>query len=189
MFRRNLRDGVYLKLLEERHAPAIFAVVDRERAYLREWLPWVDPTTAVEHTLKFIKSTLEQFANNQGLVAGIWCGDEYAGTIGTHQIDWLNRRVEIGYWIASRFQGRRIVTDACRALIDHAFAEWKLNRVEIHCAPGNKKSCGIPRRLGFQLEGVLRQGQLLDGKYVDINVYAMLAREWKNSKMTPTVAN
>jgi ribosomal-protein-serine acetyltransferase len=50
--------------------------------------------------------------------------------------------------------------------------------VEIHCAIGNEKSCAIAKRLGFQFEGVLRQGQLLNGNYVDINVYSMLAGEW-----------
>lgn len=182
MFQRTIRDGVYLRLLEERHAPEIFAAVERDRAYLREWLPWVDPTTDVAVTLKFIKSTLEQFASSEGLTAGIWCVDEFAGTIGTHRIDWLNRRVELGYWIAAKFQGRGIVTDACRALTKHAFEEWELNRVEIHCAIGNEKSCAIPKRLGFRLEGVLRDGQLLNGSYVDINVYAMLAREWENQR-------
>ena len=134
MFQRDIRDGVCLKLLEERHAPAVFAAVDRNRAHLRKWLPWVDDTTSVGYTLNFIRTSLQQFANNQGFAAGIWCGDEYAGTIGAHKINWVDRKVEIGYWLASKFQGRGIVTDACRALIDHAFEEWKLNRVEIHCA-------------------------------------------------------
>ncbi len=181
MFRRDIRDGVCLRLLEERHAAAIFAVVDRERAYLRKWLPWVEEATGAADTLKFIKTALAQFASNEGLTAGIWCGSEYAGAIGTHKIDWLNRKVEIGYWIASKFQGQGIVTDACRLLTTHAFQEWELNRVEIHCAPGNKRSCAIPKRLGFQLEGVLRKAQLVGGKYLDTNVYGMLARDWKRA--------
>jgi ribosomal-protein-serine acetyltransferase len=179
MFRKVIRDGVYLSLLEERHAEDIFAVVDRERAYLREWLPWVDSTTDASDSGEFIKSTLRQFAANEGLSAGIWQGDALIGVIGTHKIDWLYRRVEIGYWLSGLFQGRGIVTDACRAIIDHAFKEWKLNRVEIHCATGNAKSCAIPERLGFQFEGVLREAQLLNGKYRDLNAYSMLAREWK----------
>ena len=181
MFSRRIRDGVDLKLLEERHAEAAFAVVDRNRAYLREWLPWVDPTTSPEDTRAFIKTTLQQFANNEGFAAGIWCDGEYIGTIGFHKVDWLNRKVELGYWLAEAFQGRGIITDACRAMIDYAFDEWKLNRVEIHCAPANTKSCAIPRRLGFQLEGTLREGQLLNGKGVDTCVFGMLAREWKKS--------
>ena len=178
----NIRDGVCVKLLEERHAPELFAVVDRERAYLREWLPWVDMSTEVEHTLNFIKTSLQQFAGNDGFAGGIWCGKEFIGGIGTHRIDWLNRRVEIGYWISQKFQGRGLVTDACRAMIDHAFQEWKLNRVEIHCAPENEKSCAIPKRLGFQFEATLREAQLVNGKYMDVSVYAMLAREWDKLK-------
>lgn len=182
MFRREIHDGYYLKLLEEKHAAAIFEIVDRERAYLREWLPWVDRTAQAADTLEFIKSTREQFANNDGLTAGIWHGDEYAGTIGTHKIDWLNRKVEIGYWIASKFQGRGIISAACRLLIDDAFEEWELNRVEIHCAPANTKSCAIPKRLGFEFEGVLRQAQFVDGRYLDTNVFAMLAEDWKGRR-------
>ncbi|HEX4592788.1 MAG TPA: GNAT family protein [Bryobacteraceae bacterium] len=182
MFRKTIRDGVYLKLLEERHAPEVFAVVDRERAYLREWLPWVDMTTEDDHTLNFIRTSLEQFASNDGFSAGIWSGDEFIGGIGTHKIDWLYRKVEVGYWIAQKFQGRGIVTDACRAVIDYAMDDLKLNRVEIHCAAGNGKSCAIPKRLGFQWEGLLREAQLLNGEYQDIHVYAVLAREWEKLK-------
>src|SRR5579871_1177726 len=182
MFTRKVREGVYLKLLEERHASAVFAVVDHDRAYLREWLPWLDSNTQVDDSLSFIRITLEQFAKNQGLTAGIWCGGEFAGVVGTHKIDWLNRKVEVGYWIASTFQGRGIMTEACRLLTDHAFREWELNRVEIHCAPGNVKSCAIPKRLGFEFEGVQKEAQLLHGRYLDTNVYAMLARNWTASK-------
>lgn len=182
MFQNKIQDGVYVKLLEERHADEVFAVVDRERVHLRQWLPWVDLTTEVEVTLNFIRASLEQFAGNDGFAGGIWRDDEFIGGIGTHRIDWLNRRVEIGYWIAQGFQGRGIVTDACRAVIDHAFEEWKLNRVEIHCAAGNEKSCAIPKRLGFQWEGLLREAQLLNGAYQDIHVYGMLARDWPTLK-------
>ena len=182
MFHTPIQDGVYLKLVEERHAPQIFAVVDRERAYLREWLPWVDHNSEVEYTLSFVKTALQQFASNDGFSAGIWNGDEFIGVIGTHRIDWLYQRVEIGYWISQKFQGRGIVTDACRAVIDHAFNEWGLHRVEIHCATENEKSCAIPKRLGFQFEGVLREAQLLNGRFVDINVYGMLAPEWSQLK-------
>ena len=181
MFQKQIQDGVYLRLLEERHAEEVFAVVDRERGYLREWLPWVDLTTEVDYTASFIRASLEQFAKNEGISAGIWHRREFVGVIGTHKIDWLNRKVEIGYWIASRSQGRGIITAACRAIIDHAFSEWKLNRVDIHCATGNEKSCAIPIRLGFQFEGVLREAQRVNGNHFDIRVYSMLSREWKAS--------
>lgn len=178
MFRLQVRAGLHVSLLEERHAPEVFAVVDRERDYLRQWLPWVDATRAEDDTLAFIRSSLEQFAGNNGFAAGIWSRGEFAGGVGTHKIDWMNRKVEIGYWLGRAYQGNGIVTDVCRTIVTHAFEELDLNRVEIHCATGNVKSCAIPRRLGFTLEGTLREAQLLHGQYHDLFLFGMLKRDW-----------
>ena len=179
MFSAALREGFELRLLEERHAPAVFRVVNRERAHLREWLPWVDATRTEDDSLSFIRSALEQYASNHGFTAGIWNGERLAGTVGLHRIDWLNRRVEIGYWLAREFQGRGVMTEACRAVVTHLLCDLDLNRVEIRCAVGNQKSAAIPRRLGFTLDGRLRDAQLVNGRHHDLLVFGMLKRDWK----------
>jgi ribosomal-protein-serine acetyltransferase len=180
MFSARIREDVELRLLEEHHAPALFAAVDRERNHLRPWLPWVDATRTVDDSLAFIKSSLEQFATHYGFAAGIWCGGVLAGTIGMHRIDWMNRRVELGYWLAREFEGRGIMTDACRAVTTHCFQDLGLHRVEIRCAVENVKSAAVPRRLGFQLEATLREANLLGGVYHDLHIFAMLKKEWNS---------
>jgi len=181
MFRAPICDGFELRPLEERHAAALYACVDENRDYLREWLPWVDGTTGESDTLEFIRGSLEQVSANDGIAAGIWQTVDAGGVIGvigTHKINWPNRKVELGYWIARDFQGRGIVTAACRLLITYLLRDLALNRVEIHCATGNHKSCAIPQRLGFEHEGILRDGQLCCGKYQDLKIYGMLQRDW-----------
>lgn len=178
MFRVPLRDGVELRLLEERYADAIFDAVDRNRAYLREWLVWVDGTTGREAALEFIQKTLHQFARNEGFATGIWAGEQCIGSVGFHTINWVDRKVELGYWLDRERQGKGLMTSACRAMIAHAFMEWKLNRVEIRCATGNRASNRVAERLGFRLEGTLRSAQLLYGTYHDMNLYGLLAGEW-----------
>jgi ribosomal-protein-serine acetyltransferase len=179
MFLARLRPDLDLRLLEERHAATVFALVDRDREYLREWLPWVDSTLRQEDSLSFIRASLEQFASNSGFAAGVWWNEQFVGVVGTHKIDWLNRKVELGYWLGKSFQGQGIMTDASRAAVTHLLVEMDLNRVTIQCATGNAKSCAIPRRLGFSLEGTLRDGQLLNGRYEDLLMFAMLRRDWK----------
>jgi ribosomal-protein-serine acetyltransferase len=179
MFSAPFREGFDLRLLEERHAPALFKLVDQERVRLREWLPWVDATRTEDDTLSFIRSVLEQFASNHGFTTGVWNRDRLAGTVGLHRIDWLNRRVEIGYWLAREFQGRGVMTDACRAILKYVFYELELNRVEIRCAEGNAKSSAIPYRLGFTLDGQLRDAQVVNGRPHDLLVFGMLKRDWK----------
>jgi ribosomal-protein-serine acetyltransferase len=54
--------------------------------------------------------------------------------------------------------------------------------MEIHCAAGNARSRGVPERLGFQQEGVLRQTGWLYDHFVDHVMYGMLAMEWADAK-------
>ena len=98
--------------------------------------------------------------------------------VGYHPIDWPNRSVEIGYWIAADFQGRGLVTRASHFLVDYAFNQLELNRVVIRCAEGNSRSAVIPKRLGFTQEGVFRQQQAHYNQFVDLIVFSMLAEEW-----------
>jgi ribosomal-protein-serine acetyltransferase len=178
MFSYRVDDEIELRLLEERHAETLFALVDANRAYLREWLPWLDENRDAEASRAFIRSCLQQFADNKGYQAGVWVEGELAGMLGHHAIDRANRTAMIGYWLAAGYQGRGIMTRACRALVDQAFDELGMNRVVIRCGTGNARSCAIPRRLGFTLEGVMRQSEWLYDHFVDHNVYAMLAEDW-----------
>jgi ribosomal-protein-serine acetyltransferase len=71
------------------------------------------------------------------------------------------------------------MTKACRTLITYAFTELALNKVEIHGATENIRSCAIPKRLGFTQEGILRDAEWLYDHYVDTVIYGLLAREWQ----------
>lgn len=187
MFRWQIDTDLELRLLEERHADTLFALVDENREYLRRWLPWVDANTSVEDSKAFIRSLLEKFARNGGIAVGIWYGGRLVGVIGFQTLDWTNRKVEIGYWLAEAFQGRRIMTRACRAMVDYAFRELELNRVEIRCAVENRRSRAIPERLGFTQEGILRQSVWLRDEPLDMVMYAMLAREWQEGRFAERV--
>ena len=182
MFVWRLDAEMALRLFEERHASELHALTDQNREHLRQWLPWVDATSSVEATRRFIQNGLKQYATHRGFQAGIWYQSRLAGVIGYHKIDWHNRKTSIGYWLGASFQGKGIMTRACDALINHAFQELKLNRLEIRCAADNQKSRAIPERLGFTQEGISRQAEWLYDHYVDHVIYAILASEWKGTK-------
>jgi ribosomal-protein-serine acetyltransferase len=83
--------------LEERHAEQLADLTDRNREHLRTWLPWVDASRTVEDSKNFIRSTLKQFAENNGFQAGIWHEGRLAGVVGYHAIDWEHRSTSLGY--------------------------------------------------------------------------------------------
>ena len=167
MFSHKLTEDTELRLLEERHAGELANLTDRNREYLRAWLPWVDASRTLEDRKNFIRDALKQFAHNKGFVAGIWHEGRLAGVIGYDPIAWENRTTELGYWLGEEYQGKGLVTAACRALVEHAFGELDLNRVVISCATENEKSCAIPERLGFRREGIERQAEWLYDRFVD----------------------
>src|SRR5207249_1896475 len=65
MFSFSLGDDAELRLAEEIHVHDLFLLVDANRAYLRQWLPWVDATRSPEDILGFVRTATQQFASNQ----------------------------------------------------------------------------------------------------------------------------
>ncbi len=168
-----------LRLLEIHHADALFALSDRNRNFLRRWLPWVDDAVSPKNTRDFISATLRQFADGQGFTAGVWIDGELAGVIGHHSIDWQSRTSTLGYWLSEEQQGHGTMTLACKAVTEHAFAKLKLNKIVIRSATDNARSRAIPRRLGFIHEGTLRDAVRLCDRSIDLEIYGCLQWDWE----------
>jgi ribosomal-protein-serine acetyltransferase len=88
VFGYELGENTELRLLEEQHAERLADLTERNRERLRTWLPWVDASRTVEDSKNFIRSTLKQFAENNGFQAGIWHEGRLAGVVGHHAINW-----------------------------------------------------------------------------------------------------
>jgi ribosomal-protein-serine acetyltransferase len=173
----DLGDGLCLRQFEPADAEPLFGLIDRERHYLRAWLPWVDLTLAPNNAANFITMTLEQARQKNGFHCAIIVHHEIVGTIGLHSVDWSNRKTSLGYWLSSRHTGNGFMTRGVERIIAHCFDELGLHRIEIRCATENTKSRAIPRRLGFREEGVLRDNEWLNDHYVDHIVYGLLSTE------------
>lgn len=179
MFSHEIEKNISLKLFEITDSEELLELINSNRSYLREWLGWVDGIKEVSDTKSFIKDTKEQFASNNGFQVGIWSKKKLIGVIGFLEIDWKDKKTEIGYWIDHDSQGDGIITKSCEALIDYAFNRLKLNKVEIHCAENNIKSQAIPKRLGFTKEGIIREAEFLYDRFVNHKIYGLLSREWE----------
>jgi ribosomal-protein-serine acetyltransferase len=173
--RFDLRDDFHLRLLEEGDAEELYRVVDANRDYLAEWMPWAADQT-LEGTRGFIRTAMRRHAENNGLETALVLDGSIVGAAGFPAVDWVARSTSIGYWLAEAHQGRGLMTSAVRALIDHAFGELGLHRMEIRAAVDNRRSRAIPERLGFEQEGVLREAELVGDRYLDLVVYGLLNR-------------
>ena len=171
-------DRLRLDPLEISDADELFSLTEANRSYLQKWLPWLDTIGRVDDTRAFIRAAQLQIGRNNGAQLAIKSDGHIVGIVGHHQIDWRNRLTALGYWIGASYQGQGLVTASCGALIEHAFKELRLNRIEIRCAVDNQKSRAIPVRLCFKEEGFLHEAEWLYDHFVDHVVYAMLVKEW-----------
>lgn len=159
-------------------AEEIFATIDREREFLGQWLPFVAETTKLSYTIDFLNTILEAEDEKDVCVFTIRYQEQFVGVIGFKASDIANKKTEIGYWLSEKHQHKGIMTRCVKTLCDRAFKKFGMNRIQIKCAVGNTPSKAIPKRLGFHLEGVERDGeQMSNGEYVDLEIYSLLKRE------------
>ncbi|MEX1000105.1 MAG: GNAT family protein, partial [Thermodesulfobacteriota bacterium] len=146
-----------LELINQSHADELFDLVDDNREYLKEWLPWLDNNRYFQNTIDFIKISQIQYERNETVQFALMYKGKVAGVVGYHRIDWLNRSTSIGYWLGEQYQGKGLITKSCSKVLDYSFDRMGLNRIEIRCATENLKSRAIPKRLGFKEEGLIRE--------------------------------
>ncbi|MDX9883528.1 MAG: GNAT family protein [Prolixibacteraceae bacterium] len=163
------------------HAEIIFNCIDENREHLRKWLPFIDYTQRVRDTELFIRSIIDKPYGERDDVFVIWYKNEFAGLIGFKDTDFLNYKTEIGYWLAEKMTGKGIALRSVKKLVNIAFRNLNMNRVQIRCGVGNNRSAAIPIKLGFRMEGIERDGERHSGKYIDLEVYSLLKKEWIES--------
>ena len=176
-----VNDRLILRSLSASDAPAVFENIDKSRADLRVWLPWVDDTDSSAATQNTIARWEKEYADKSDIVLGVFENGAHIGVIGLHDINKTNGSAMIGYWLTAQAGGHGCMTASVRALMEYGFFALRLNHIYIHCAVGNNKSRAIPERLGFVLEGVLRQEERLYGVYHDLVVYGLLRGECKRA--------
>jgi ribosomal-protein-serine acetyltransferase len=177
----HINDDLHLEKIKISHAGVLFEIVQRDRNYLRRWLPFVDQTQTPKDTENYIRSILSQRHRNQNAVYTIWYRGEIAGLAGFKEIDDINHKSEIGYWLAEKMQGKGIMIKTVGKMIDFGFRNMGMNRIQIKVAVGNIKSSAIPQKTGLRFEGIEREGEYHTFKYLDLEVYSILKTEWIES--------
>lgn len=166
---------ILLKVVEPEDAEPIFNTIDNEREYLKEWLPFVEETHDISYTKTFIEHTIA--ADSSDLTFTISYKNQFVGIIGLKDTDMGNRKTEIGYWLSEKFQHKGIITRSCMALIEYAFNDINLHRIQLKAATKNFKSQAVAQRLGFMLEGIERDGELHSHGFVDLKVFSLLKED------------
>lgn len=104
------------------------------------------------------------------------------GSIGITSYNSYQRRIELSYDLDSDYWRRGITTRAIAKVIEYAFDDWNVNRIEASVSVHNLPSKNLLLKCGFTLEGILRQHRYQLGRFVDVYFFSLLKEEFEKSR-------
>ncbi len=156
-------------------AAALAEAVRESVPELRPWMPWCHPDYSVEDSRPWLELQVAAFERRAEFQFAIVAPDgRLLGGCGLNQLDPLNRRANLGYWVCSRATRRGVATAAVRLLRAWAFDNTDLIRLEMVIASENAASHRVARKAGATREGTLRRRLLLDGVAHDATMFSFV---------------
>lgn len=108
--------------------------------------------------------------------------DEVLGLISLLSINYINRSGELHIMIGeSDNRGKGIGTFAVTAMVDHAFNNLNLRRIELGVLENNSAAIGLYEKVGFIREGVKRKANYKEGEYISMVMMGLLKEEWRKN--------
>jgi RimJ/RimL family protein N-acetyltransferase len=175
-------DGAELRPLEPWRAEEFLTHMDRGREFIGQHIALPDAVSDLESSRSFLQAYAEKAAADAGRIYGIWTHGKLVGGVLFRTMDVELGTAEAGCWLEPTAVGKGLVTRAARVIIDWAIEERGVHRVEWQVSAGNEASIAVARRLGMTKDGVLRESYPYRGKRHDIQVWSVLAPEWRAGK-------
>ena len=136
------------------------------------------PAKSVEEAIAFIDTINKEQLNGDTVMWGIALNESpvLIGTIGYWRMQKEHYRAEIGYVLHPAHQGKGIMDEAMKAVLQYGFEKMKLHSVEANTNPANAASQKLLEKNGFVKEAYFRENYFFDGKFLDSLIYSLLAK-------------
>jgi len=158
-------------------ADLIFEAARESLAELGPWMPWCHPHYSLNESRLWLEEQVPAFEQGTAFEFAIVSTDgRYLGGCGLSQVDKLNRRANLGYWVRTTATRRGVATAAVHLLRDWGFQNTDLLRLEIVVAVGNIASQRVAEKSGAVREGTLRNRLILHGTVHDAAVFSFVRR-------------
>jgi RimJ/RimL family protein N-acetyltransferase len=161
----------------------VHETIVRSKEQLKMWLPFAKEDRTVDEVEDGIRQSYAEFIKRTDFRLHIFLKetDEFIGSTGFHRVDWEIPKVEIGYWLDTRHTRKGYMREVVQTLTTFAFDTLQVNRVEIRCDEKNIASRRIPEKLGYVLEGTLRNDDVsvIGPGLRNTCIYAVIPSDWK----------
>lgn len=171
-----MTERLRVRALHRSDAGPLHDAIEETLTDLVPWLPWARPGHTRTETRRYVRAARAAWSRRTSFEFAIEerASGALLGVTSLHRLDWARRSAGLGYWIRRRRFGEGLATEAADAVVSHAFGSLSLHRVEALVALANKPSQRVVEKLGFTREGVAREVEFIDGRFLDHFQYSLL---------------
>lgn len=160
---------------EDRHVDPVFQAVRESIPEVSRWMWWCHSGYSLAESKTWVETSAESFRMKTSFEFVVESHDgQVLGCCGLNALDLVNQRCNLGYWTRTSAANRGVATEAVSALVDWAFRETKLVRLEIIAAVDNSASRRVAEKSNAYAEGILRSRLLVHGQFHDAAIYSII---------------
>jgi ribosomal-protein-serine acetyltransferase len=165
--------------VEPADASALWFAVDSSRAHLEKWLPWVPFNTDMDASWRYCEASASDWDHTRALRFSIRerSTRRFLGVVGLESVAHLHQSADLGYWLRADAARRGYMSEAARATVQWAFKRLSAHRIRVAAATDNVASLGVIRKLGFHFEGIAREAERCQQRWLDHALFALLSRD------------
>lgn len=136
------------------------------------------------YSLEEVQKQMDYYANHYTNKTGFYWLIETldtgknVGVIGVNNISSTHQKAEIGFWILPKYWQQGYTAEAAKAVLQFAFNELQLNRIEATVETENIASIATINKLGFKHEGTFEQYEINNGSFIDLMMFAILKKNY-----------
>jgi ribosomal-protein-serine acetyltransferase len=171
-------DHLVLKDLSLEQAEPFFEHIQANRDAYDDTIPFVSRTHSAETMRENIARNLKRQETGEAELYTLWDGERMAGYFLVREKEPEARWAEIGYMIGKEWRGKGITKNICDLIIEELFDQQGMQKIVICCNDDNLASIGMAKKLGFRLEGNLRNHFVVNGKVRNMLCFGLLKEEW-----------
>jgi ribosomal-protein-serine acetyltransferase len=153
----------------------LVAAVRESYAEVSPWMAWCKADYSAADAETWIRSTITGRASGTSYHFAVLDAEGVlAGSCGINRINDVDQYANLGYWVRTSRAGRGLASAAVTAVAERAFANTRLNRLEIVVAVGNAKSDRVASKVGAVREAVLHRRMVVRGVPSDATMYSLV---------------
>jgi len=148
------------------------------------WLPWARADHGTAETRRYLRAARSAWSRQSAFefVIELRESQRVVGIVSLHRVDCVRAAAGLGYWVRRSEWNKGIACEAANAALSHALGGLRLHRIEALVALENKASQRVVEKLGFVREGVAREAEFVDGRYLDHIQYSFLRSDARDGR-------